>query len=438
MVEQNWTKLTPEQKRQYKFEKFASTEAEESYKKRVQRLVDVYNIREPDMVPVSLPLGNLPCLLYGVNMYGLMYEHEKAIEAYRRFNKEYAEELEVYASPMLESGRPMELLGYKLYVWPGHGLPREAPGFQFVEGEYMRQDEYDALIRDPSDFWIRTYLPRVFSVFEPVKMTQPLTDITEIIGANQFSVLATPEAQDALQKMLDAGKEYRKKAEATKESFGQAAAHGYPGGKGVFCKAPFDIIGDTLRGTHGIMMDMYRQPDKLLKALDVIADITIASVLNSPGIKDCLIVSYPLHKGADGWMSQKQFEKFYWPSLRKVMNAFIQEGLMQSLFAEGAYNTRLETVNEFPKGFVDWRFDQTDMARAKQVLGEKCCIEGNIPSSLMVTGSPADVKEYCRKLIEVCGKGGGYILTAGATADNPKLENLRAVMAAAKEYGVYR
>jgi uroporphyrinogen-III decarboxylase len=137
-------------------------------------------------------------------------------------------------------------------------------------------------------------------------------------------------------------------------------------------------------------------------------------------------------------MSQKQFETFYWPSLKKVMNAFIQEGLIQHMFAEGGYNTRLETVNEFSKGAVSWYFDRTDMLKAKKILGNKCSIQGNIPSSLLITGTSDDMKAYCRKLIEDCGPGGGYLMSAGATPDNPKLENLRAMLAAVKEYGFYR
>jgi hypothetical protein len=367
-----------------------------------------------------------------------MYNYSKAVEACNRFNHEYSEELEIFISPSILPGKALEILDYKLYIWPGHGLPQTTTGFQFVEGEYMLQDEYDTLIRDPSDFWTRTYLPRVFGSFEPFKITRPITDITEILGTQQLSILSTPGIQDTLQKMLEAGKEYQKVNEATEQSRGLAIAHGFPRSSGLFCKAPFDTIGDTLRGTKGIMMDMYRQPEKLLEALDVIADITIASILNSSNIIDTLYVSYPLHKGADGWMSQKQFEKFYWPSLRKVMNAFIQEGLIQQLFAEGSFNTRLEMVNEFPKGFVLWRFDQTDMAMAKKVLGNRCSIEGNVPSSLLITGSSDDVKECCRKLIEACSKGGGYILAGGAVADNPKLENLKSMLEAAREYGTYR
>ncbi len=108
------------------------------------------------------------------------------------------------------------------------------------------------------------------------------------------------------------------------------------------------------------------------------------------------------------------------------------------LFAEGSYNTRLEYVNVFPKGSICWLFDQTDMVRAKKILGDKCSIEGNVPSSLIVTGDPKDVKAHCRKLIEDVGPGGGYILSAGCMAENPKLDNLRVMLAAAREYGTYK
>jgi uroporphyrinogen-III decarboxylase len=186
------------------------------------------------------------------------------------------------------------------------------------------------------------------------------------------------------------------------------------------------------------MMDMYRQPDKLLAALEVIASLLIKTALTHANSTKGLMAMFPLHKGADGWMSQKQFETFYWPSLKKVINALIHEGLIVSLFAEGSYNTRLESINEFPKGAVQWMFDQTDMARAKQILGGNCCLQGNVPSSIMITGTPREVKEYSRRLIETCGEGGGYILSSGAGATEVRLENLKAMVEAAREYGVYK
>ncbi len=442
---ENWTQLTPAQKREYRLNrflnptdiKFVSADAAKAYKIRAQRTVDVFNVKEPDRVPISLPVGHLPLILHGVSTHEAMYNIEKGIEACNAFNKKYSEELDHFAVPMVAPGKALELLDYKLYAWPGHGLSIDAPEYQFVEGEYMKVEEYDDLVRDPSDYWLRTYLPRIFGSFESFRMISPLTDILEI-PTGQIMALALPQVQESLQRMIDAGKDLQKRNEISAKLRGFGPAHGFPSTMGLLNVAPFDAIGDTLRGTKGIMMDMFRRPDKLLKAIDVMTELIIYSILHNPIIHRSVTVIFPLHKGADGWMSEKQFNTFYWPSLKKVMDALINEGIICMMFAEGGYETRLETVKDFPKGTVVWWFDQTDMSKAKKVLGDKFCIQGNVPSSLMVTGSSADVKERCRKLIETCGKGGGYILAAGCVADNPKLENLQAMVAAVKEYGVYR
>jgi uroporphyrinogen-III decarboxylase len=447
MTVKTWSEMTPHEKRAHRLDrwlnnygnKFPNKEAEKAYRTRVQRLIDVYNISEPDRVPVNLPVGNLPLRMAGITTYDSMYDYDKAMEATAKFNEKYGKELEYTASPFIIPGRVLDLLDYKLYAWPGHGAAKDGTSWQFIEGEYMKVEEYDDLIRDPTDFWMRTYMPRAFGVLEPMTMFQPLTNITENVHVMQFMPLATPQVQEMLQKLLEVGKEYQKMMQMMMQASSRAAsADSMMFMGGGFAKAPFDTLGDTLRGTKGIMGDMFRRPDKLLKALDVIADLTISTILKSPNIANMTMVMYPLHKGADGWMSQKTFDTFYWPSMKKVMDAFINEGLIQTLFAEGGYNTRLEYVKGFPKGAVTWYFDRTDMVRAKEILGKECCLQGNVPTSMIVTGTPEQTKEYCRNLIETVGKGGGFILAAGSIADNPKLDNLRAMMAAVREYGYYR
>ncbi|MBN2238460.1 MAG: hypothetical protein JW712_01695 [Dehalococcoidales bacterium] len=443
---ENWAKMTPAEKREYRLNKtldttgikFISPEAEKMYKIRAQRQIDVYNVKEPDQVPVNLPIGDLPLRMAGLNMHTTMYEPEKAIEACKKFNEQYMEELEVFAGTMGMSGKALEMMDYKLYYWPGRGLPESAPGWQFIEGQYMDADEYDDLILDPTDFWIRKYFPRVFGAFKPMNMFQPFTNITENVHVNQFAVLGTPQVQEMLQTMMKVGQEMQNHMQASFAFAGQRAASGFPGMAASFAKAPFDTLGDSLRGTSNIMKDMYRYPDKLLKALDVVADFQISNVLNSPNAANLAMVSYPLHKGADGWMSQKQFDKFYWPSLKKVMDAFINEGLIQSMFAEGSFNTRLEYVTDFPKGTVHWYFDASDMKKCKEILGKNFSIQGNVPASLVVTGNPDDVRAYCKNLIETCAPGGGYVLSAGSMPENPKMENIRAMYETVKKYGVYK
>jgi len=443
---ENWVEMTPEQKRAHRLENFSksgqnvqfvSPEAERNYEIRVKRLLAVYNLQKPDRVPLNINAGNLPLTMAGLHGYSAFYEPQKAMEAYMKFNEKYSQELEIFSMPMAMSGEALDLLDYKLYSWPGHGLPKDAPGWQFIEGEYMTADEYDALIHDPSDFWLRKYLPRCFGTLEGFRMFQPFTNITENVSVGQFMSLAMPPVQEMLKTLLKVGEAFQKNSADMFKYMNMGASWGFPGTMGTFCKAPFDTLGDTLRGTANIMKDMFRRPQKLLKALDVIADFTIDNILKSPTIDNAFMVMYPLHKGADGWMSQKQFDEFYWPTLKRVMDALIDEGLIQYLFAEGGYNTRLNYVNQFPRGSVLWYFDRTDMGEAKRILGKDCPLMGNIPFSLIAAGKPADTKAYCKNLIEVAGKDGGFIMSPGCFAENPKLENLRAMVEAVNEYGYY-
>jgi uroporphyrinogen-III decarboxylase len=121
-----------------------------------------------------------------------------------------------------------------------------------------------------------------------------------------------------------------------------------------------------------------------------------------------------------------------------MLLAMINEGLVPFPFAEGKYNNRLKQITDMPKSGVVWYFDQTDMKEAKRILGNVSCIVGNVPSSIIVTGTKQLVKESCRKLIEDCGPGGGYILSGGAGIDKCPPENLRVMMEAVEEYGRYK
>ncbi|MFC2012618.1 uroporphyrinogen decarboxylase family protein [Chloroflexota bacterium] len=150
------------------------------------------------------------------------------------------------------------------------------------------------------------------------------------------------------------------------------------------------------------------------------------------------IVFIPLHKGADGFLSDEQFRTFYWPYFKKLLTGLIDEGCVPCSFVEGSYNTRLEILRDLPGGKVLWIFDKTDMGRAKEILGDVACIGGNMPSELLSVGTPQDVKDYAKKLIDTAGKGGGYIMSNGVVMDEVKPENVRAMIDFTKEYGVYK
>ncbi|OGO07405.1 MAG: hypothetical protein A2Y92_02355 [Chloroflexi bacterium RBG_13_57_8] len=297
----------------------------------------------------------------------------------------------------------------------------------------MKADEYDAFLKDPSDFGFRVITPRTVGAAEPLKDFAPLSTF---LGTPMSLTIpfARKEMRDAFKKIIAAGEEMERQRKILDKFNQEAREMGFPEGRSGMGIAPFDVIGDFLRGTEGTAIDMFRQPEKLLEAIDMITEMNLKRLLANPGH----MVSFPLHKGDDTFMSRKQFERFYWPSLKKTIDALIEEGIMVSLFAEGAYNERLEYIGDFSKGWVSWAFDKTDMAKAKKMIGDRCCISGNVPGSVVITGTPRQVKEACRKLIETCAPGGGYILAGGCTATETRNPgNFRAFMEAAREYGTY-
>jgi uroporphyrinogen-III decarboxylase len=416
--------------------KFVSPQAENAYKERVTRLIEAIQLEEPDRVPCILPVMCFPAHYAGTTLHTVMHDYDELRRAWLKFLREF--DMDTYSPPgMVPPAKALEAVDYKLYKWPGHGLPATTSSYQCVEGEYMKADEYDALIKDPSHFWVRVYMPRIFGALEPFRKLPFFTSWQELPMIS-FVPFGAPDVQAAFQALLDAGRESMKWLAAVADCRREALESGLPAPSGGLAKAPFDTIGDTLRGTHGVFIDMYRQPGKLIEAMERITPLTIDSAVAAANVSGTPLITIPLHKGADGFMSEKQYQTFYWPTLKKVIMGLIDEGIVPILFAEGSYDNRLEIIKDLPRASVVWYFERTDMARAKEALGDIACIMGNVPASLLMIGKPEEVKEHCRELIRTCGRGGGYILAGGASINEGNPDNLRAMMAAAKQYGAYK
>jgi len=280
-------------------------------------------------------------------------------------------------------------------------------------------------------------MPRQAEVFKPLANFMHLNPMIGL-PISTVPAFSTPEIQAMFKKIWAAGAEMDKWMKAGGEVSIAALSEGYPpfNGNG-FSGAPFDMLTDFCRGTQGIMMDIFRQPEKIHEAMERLVPIMIEAAVNAADNSLSPLLFMPLHKGEKGFMSPKQFETFYWPTFKKVLLGIINEGLVPMPFAEGNYIPRLEIIQDMPKGSIVWYFEYMDMAQAKRTVGKKNCIMGNLPISIMVTGTAKDVKEGCRRLIEDCAAGGGYILTSAASMDQGKIENLHAMMDTAKEYGKY-
>jgi hypothetical protein len=441
MADKEWARLTPDEKSKRRWAaflepglEFVSSEAAALYRERSGRLKKAILLEgEPDRVPVCALTGYYPATWKGLTPYDVTQDYGLAAQAWLEANHDL--QADTLLAPVFAAipGRAYEILDVKILSWPGHGVPKDA-SFQYNEKEWMLDDEYDLLIDDPTDFLLHVYLPRVAAGLDGfARLASPL-DMVEIVGGPPWMMRwADPAVQASLEKLTAAGRECAAWGGTIYPLLGRLIAEGFPGTFSLMSLAPFDFIGDTLRGTRGILTDMFRQPDAVLEACDRLVPIVVKWVTRAANPHTAPLVFMPLHKGADGFMSVEQFQKFYWPSLRKVIEGLVADGFVPYLFAEGAYGTRLETIADVPVGRTVWHFDHTDMRRAKEILGGVACIQGNVPLPLLQLGTTAEVRAYCRDLIQAVGPGGGFILDVGAVVDEAKQENMRAMIQAAKE-----
>jgi hypothetical protein len=416
---------------------FQSSEAEKAYKDRILRFKDAIQMEKlPDRVPVTVFPSMFPWINAGMTIEDAMYDYGKCAQVFQDFVLEFEPDVH-WGAYAPGSGKMYEILDLKLYSWPGHGVAPEHC-YQCNEGEYVMADEYDALIQDPTGFFIHTYLPRVFGALGGFPMLPFFPGILEIYGLPLFFIpFGIPPVQAAFQALFEAGAEALQWVGAMGGADGALATFGFPNILAGFTKAPFDVLGDTLRGTKGIMLDIYRQPDKLIQAMEALVPLMIGMGVGGAQQSGNPLVFIPLHKGADGFLSDEQFKKFFWPTLKAVILGLIEGGCVPLPALEGFWNTRLKVIQDIPKGKTLWMVDQSDMADVKKTLGKNACLLGNVSSAMLNLSTPQEVGDYVKKLIDTAGKDGGLIICNGAFFDQAKPENVKAMVDAAKEYGVY-
>jgi hypothetical protein len=440
----DWVELSPDARFnarmdawQYPEIGWASDEAKALYEERTQLFRDAIQLKKPKRVPIAPWVGLFPALWDGMTAREAYYDFDRLTVAWDKWHAEFKQDVLALSIAFV----PCELfdvLDYRLYDWPGHGVS-DTSSYQYIEKEWMKADEYDALIADPAGFWQRTYLPRVFGALEPAAMLSSFTNISEApMTAPAFIPFGIPPVQEMLQKLMDAGRVALEWVQKTGAMDGMVMAkHGVPGFAGSATKAPYDILGDTLRGTRGLMGDKFRRPDKIIEACDRLVALAITQGVSTCDVTRNPLVFIPLHKGADGFLSDADFRKFYWPSLKAVLLGLIEQGCVPVCFAEGGYNSRLEAIHDedIPAGRMIWMFDATDMGEAKKHLGGYQCFGGNVPGAIITTGTPQEMDDYVRQLIEGAAGDGGFILGSGINIDEAKTECVKAMIDAGLRYG---
>ena len=416
----------------------AGKSPEQLLAERAKRVQDALALEQPDRIPVHMPAGYLLAEYGGVTHREQQDNWDTAQDLLEKFALDLLPDVTM---GLFNNPRPSLALGDRMTKWPGYDLP-DTGSFQFDEHEFMKGEDYDDFLRDPSDWAIRTYLPRAFKELEGLQYLPPFG--MWAFGhyhLGNLPMYAAPPVQASLQALSKAIEVAAADGAKLGESVGRMAALGFPPTflAGSLIEAPFDFMSDTLRGMRGIMLDILRRPEKLLAAQEKVLRFQLEFAINfsrATGLKAAFI---PLHRGSDGFMSLPQFERFYWPQLKEMMLTLVDNGITPICFYEGVWEQRLQYLADLPKARTVGWFQSSDIFKVKEVVGDTMCIIGGMKNSMLQSGTVEQVRETTRKVCEVVGKGGGFIMSPGVgEMEGSNLDLVRAWADATREFGVYQ
>jgi len=397
-----------------------SNEMERRYQERLRRYTTALRNQKPDCVPVRPFVAEFTAQYAGFTCQEVTHDYEKAFVAARKCAREFDWDAVVSNMVYVWTGLT-EAIGLKYYGVPGMHVPPDT-GFQYrepaEEDAFMKPDEYDQLIDDPTGFLYNVWLPRASG--DVVKPGCPNT------YRNNLSFLKGGMA------MLSYFNAFGRQNALLREESGTVSAIA-----GIF-KAPFDILADKLRGYVGLTMDMIEQPRKVLAACEALAPHLLHVAMSSADPEKKVPIGFWMHRGCVPFVSPDQFHSHYWSTLKPIIQELWRNGHQTMFYAEGNWNHHLDSFAELPEGSILYHVDQGDIFEVHRKLGHKFCLSGGIPNFLLSFGTPEQVRAHCRKVIEGVAKDGGYIIDASAIMQNDtKAENLQAMTEAAREYGVY-
>lgn len=390
------------------------------YQQRLNRYVTAMRNEKPDCIPIRPFVAEFTAKYAGYTCQQVAHDYRLAFEAAIRCARDF--DWDAVVPNMVAAWTGMaQAAGLRYYGIPGIGLPPDV-GFNYIEPPedqaFMRADEYDALIADPTSFLYNVWLPRVST--EVCRPGSPAT---------YRGMLALVKSAMAMRQYFDAFGPHIQRL--------RAECGVVPAIAGIF-KAPFDILADKLRGYLGLTMDMVTQPQKVLQACEALMPHLGHVGLTTADPEKRLPIGFWMHRGCVPFVNPRQFASHYWPTLKPIIEEFWKQGHQTLFYAEGKWHHHFDAFRELPDRSIVFHCDRDDLFEVHRRLHDKFAISGGIPNVMLSFGKPQAVREFCARVIRDVAGNGGYIMDASAIMQNDtSIENLRVMTETCRELGTY-
>lgn len=393
---------------------------EQLYQTRLARYVKAMRNGKPDRVPVRPFVAEFTAKYAGYTCQEVTHDYQKAFDAARKCAADFQWDAVVGNMVYVWTGLT-QAIGLKYYGVPGVDLDPDV-GFQYKEPAedraFMQPDEYDQLIEDPTGYLFNVWLPRVSS---------------DIVAPGCRSTFRGHMAfLRGGMAMMEYFQGFATQNERLRRESGTVSAI-----SGIF-KAPLDILADKLRGYLGLCTDLSERPAKVRAACEALMPHLLHVALSGADLEKNVPIGYWMHRGCVPFISPQQFRDLYWPTVKPIVEEIWKRGHQVLFYAEGKWAAHLDSFAELPDASIVFHVDRDDIFEVHRAIGHKFCLSGGVSNQLLAYGTPEEVHERCRKVIEGVARDGGYIMDASAILQqDATVENVRAMTEAAWEYGVY-
>ena len=395
-------------------------DTEQLYAERLSRYTTAMRNEKPDKIPIRPFVAEFTAKYAGYTCQEVTHDYQKAFSAVRKCAADFDWDAVVGNMVYVWTGLT-QAIGLKYYGVPGIDVPADT-GFQYreppEEAAFMKPNEYDQLIEDPTGFLFNVWLPRVST---DVRAMDQSTSYR-----NNLSFLKGGMA------MLSYFNSFGTQNQLLRSESGTVSAIA-----GIL-KAPFDILADKLRGYLGLVTDLFERPGKVLAACEALMPHLVSVALSGADPDKNVPIGFWMHRGCVPFISHKQFDEFYWPTLKPIIEEIWERGHQVLFYAEGDWNAHLKSFAELPEKSIVYHVDKADIFEVHKAIGHKFCISGGVDNALLSYGTADEVRNRCKEVIDGVADDGGYIMDASAIIQNDaSIENIRAMTEFTREYGAY-
>jgi hypothetical protein len=366
-----------------------------------ERFDAAVNLRECDRVPVGFPLSWFAGRHAGITMAEFANDCEaNAAAVYKTYQDLGGIDMLTFITSPVAAGVAMPMK----HKVPGKDLPPDSI-IQYHEQEIMKPDEYDIVISKGWHYFNKEYiLPRTHPEW------------------------TTPEGEKELR---NKEKEANRVTENARSHYNKSI---------IFTDAfmampPFETL-SMARSFSPFLLDLYRRPDKVIAAMDAMMAETLDTLSSQFKTAKKLFGNTAISRSANTFISPKHFERFVFPYVKSLAELYMSENLIMIFHLDQDWLKFLTHFKQLPEGRYILQLDgATDIFEAKKVIGGRMCLMGDVPARLLKLGTTHDVEQYCQKLINIVGKGSGFILSCGCDLPvDAKFDNVKTMVDTAKNY----